>query len=128
MCVCFDRFTESHKCLFCSVEATLLLHALNLAFAKIPIGGHTVCACVAASFKDATISLLMKTIFGTIIPFEAFFVAIIGLILGDILFGAIKIIPLKDKRTGQTKTWAIGTYNYIYMVFDVEPPYADVQI
>ena len=49
VCVCVSIDSLFHKCLFCSSLAVLLLHATNLAFAKIPIGGHTVCACVAAS-------------------------------------------------------------------------------
>ena len=46
VCVSIDSL-NTHKCLLCSVETVLVLHAMNLAFAKIPIGGHTVCACVA---------------------------------------------------------------------------------
>ena len=109
MCVCFDRFTESKKCLLCSIQATLLLHGLNLAFAKIPIGGHTVRACVAASVVVMSVSVSLRSIIETIIPFEVVFVSILTLILLDILFGMIKFIPVKDERTGQTKRWAIGT-------------------
>ena len=106
--MCFYRFTESHKCLLCSVQTILLLHALNLAFAKIPIGGHTVCACVAASVVEVCVSILLRNMFETIVPFEVVFGAFLGFIFGDILFGMIKFIPVKDERTGQTKRWAIG--------------------
>ncbi len=109
MCVCFDRFTESHKCLLCSAQAVLLLHALNLAFAKIPVGRHTVCACVAASVVGVCVSISLRSIIEAIVPFEVVFVGILGLILMDILCGMIKFIPVKDERTGQTKRWAIGT-------------------
>ena len=104
----FDRFTESHQCLLCSYTTLFVLHATNLAFAKIPVGGHTVCACVAASVVAACVSISLRSIFETIIPFEVMFLGIIGVILTDILFGMIKFIPVKDERTGQTKHWAIG--------------------
>jgi hypothetical protein len=81
---------------------------MNLAFAKIPIGGHTVCACVAASVVSVLISILMRSSVNTIVPFEVLFVGIFTLIVGDILYGMIKFIPVKDKRIGQVKTWAIG--------------------
>ncbi len=105
----FDRFTKSHKYLLCSSGMLFLLHALNLAFAKIPIGGHTLCACVAASAVVACVSISLRSIFETIVPFEVVFTGIFGLILMDILYGMIKFIPVKDERTGQTKHWAIGT-------------------
>eukprot|EP00938_MAST-03A_sp_MAST-3A-sp1_P000489 g489.t1 len=88
----------------------LLLHATNLAFAKIPIGGHTVCACVATSVILVCISVSLRSIIETITPFEALFVGILSLILCDIFFGMIKFIPVKDEQTGQTKRWAIGTW------------------
>jgi len=109
MCVCFDRFTESHTFLLCSPQAVLLLHALNLAFAKIPIGGHTVWACVAASVIGVCVSISSRSIIETIVPFECVFIGFPSLILMDILCGMIKFIPVKDERTGQTKHWAIGT-------------------
>ena len=110
MCVCvfFDRFTESKKCLLCSSAVVLLLHGLNLAFANIPIGVHTVCACVAASVVGVCASVSSRSIIETIIPFEVVFVGILGLTLMDILCGMIKFIPVKDELTGQTKRWAIG--------------------
>jgi hypothetical protein len=85
-----------------------LLHAMNLAFAKIPIGGHTVCACVAVSAVAVLISIFMRTSVNTVVPFEVLFVAIIGMIAMEILYGMIKFIPIKDKRTGQVKRWSIG--------------------
>ena len=105
----FNRFTESQKCLLCSSVTIFLLHALNLAFAKIPVGRHTACACVAASVVIVCVSVLLRSIIETIVPFEVVFVAFLGLILCDILYGMIKFIPVKDERTGQTKRWAIGT-------------------
>ena len=35
---------------------------------------------------------------------------ILNFIVTDILFGMIKFIPVKDKRTGQTKHYGIGTF------------------
>ena len=71
--------------------------------------GHTVCACVAASVVQVCVSVSLRSIIETIVPFEVLFVGILGLILSDILCGMVKFIPVKDERTGQTKRWAIGT-------------------
>ena len=87
----------------------LLLHGLNLAFAKIKVGVHTLTACVLVSALAMLISFSLRSVFKTVVPFEALFVAVIAFILCDILFGMIKFIPVKDERTGQTKRWAIGT-------------------
>ena len=92
----------------CSVLAVILLHALNLAFAKIPIGGHTVCAWVLVSFVCVSLSLLLRAVFKTIVPFEAINVGILSFIFTDVLFGMVKFIPVKNKVTGQTKRWAVG--------------------
>ena len=81
---------------------------MNLAFAKIPIGGHTVCACVAASAVNVSISILLRSSIDTIVPFESLFVGILSLIATDILYGMIKFIHVKNKQTGQYKRWAIG--------------------
>ena len=81
---------------------------MNLAFAKVPIGGHTVCACVAGSAVCVLISILLRSSVNTIVPFEVLFVGTLGLILTDILYGMIKFIPVKNKRTGHVKRWAIG--------------------
>ena len=88
----------------------LLLHATNLAFAKIPVGGHTVCACVAASAIVVLFSFLSRLFVESIVPFEVVITGILALIFMDILYGMIKFIPVKDERTGQTKRWAIGTW------------------
>jgi hypothetical protein len=42
------------------------------------------------------------------VPFESLFCPPLSLIATDILFGMIKFIPVKDKRTGQVKRWSIG--------------------
>ena len=86
-----------------------MLHATNLAFAKIPVGGHTVCACVAISAIVVLLSFLSRLFVESIVPFEVVIMGIPGPILMDILYGMIKFIPVKDERTGQTKRWAIGT-------------------
>ena len=90
--------------------ATLILHAMNLAFTKIPIGVHTTRACLAASFVAIMISILLRLGVSTILPFEQVVVGGLSFIVTDILYGMIKFIPVKDKRTGQTKRWAIGTF------------------
>ena len=82
---------------------------MNLAFAKIPIGVHTVWACLAGSLVVFVLSFLFRLGVSTILAFEAIIVGVLVPILMDILYGMIKFIPVKDKRTGQTKRWAIGT-------------------
>ena len=72
------------------------------------------CACVAASVVSVLISILMRSSVNTIVPFEVLFVGILTLIVGDILFGMIKFIPVKDKRIGQVKTWAIGMIFFFF--------------
>jgi hypothetical protein len=89
---------------------------MNFAFAKIPIGGHTACACVAASVVCVLISILLRSSVNTIVPFEVLFVGTLGLILTDILYGMIKFIPVKDKRTGQVKRWAIGMIFFSFIL------------
>ena len=84
---------------------------MNLAFANIPIGVHTVWACLAEILIGFVSSFLFRIGFSTILPFEAILVGVLGLVIGDILFGMINFIPVKDKRTGQTKRWAIGTFS-----------------
>jgi hypothetical protein len=81
---------------------------MNLAFAKIPIGGHTVCAYVASSAVYVLILMLLRSSVNTIVPFEVLFAGILGLTAMDILYGMIKFIPVRDKRTGQVKRWSIG--------------------
>jgi ABC-type enterochelin transport system permease subunit len=87
----------------------LLIHGLNKAFARIPIGRHTVCACFALSAVNISVSLLFTSIIESIMPFQVIFIAILGMIMGNIMYGGIKFIPVKNKRTDQTKKWAIGT-------------------
>ena len=88
----------------------LLTHALNLAFAKIPIGRHTFYAIVAVSTVCVFISLTLRNVLGTIVPFEALCIGVLALLITDILYGMVKFIPVKDERTGLTKRWAFGTF------------------
>ena len=83
---------------------------MNLAFAKIPIGVHRVLACLAAALVVFVLSFLFRLGVSTILPFEAIILGVLVPILMYILYGMIKFIPVKDKRTGQTKRWAIGTF------------------
>ena len=112
MCVCFDLYLLTRIVFFVSIYSpvsVLILHAMNLAFAKIPIGGHTVCACVAMIVVTVLNSILMRNPLATIVPFEVIFVVLLSSTMGAILYGTLKFIPVKDERTGQTKRWAIGT-------------------
>ena len=95
--------------MFGRTPAALTLHAMNLAFAKIPLGVHTIWACLAASVVALMLSFLLRLGVSTILPFEVIIVGVLGIIVLDILYGMIKFIPVEDKRTGQTKRWAIGT-------------------
>ena len=88
----------------------MILHALNLAFAKIPIGLHSMFAMVAVSISYILISILLRQIVTTILPFEVVILTFIVQPLSDILFGMLKFIPVKNERTGQVKRWAIGTH------------------
>jgi hypothetical protein len=63
---------------------------------------------VATSAVCVLISILIRSSVNTIVPFEVLFVGILTLIASDILYGMIKFIPVKDKRTGQVKRWSIG--------------------
>ena len=87
---------------------------MNLAFAKIPIGVHTVWACLAVSLVAIMISILLRLGVSTILPFEAIILGVLVPILMDILYGWIKFIPVKDKRTGRTKRWAIGIFSHFF--------------
>ena len=89
---------------------------MNLAFAKIPLGVHTIHACIGTPLVCVFISFLLRAIVGTIVPFELVFVAIGGFVLTDIVFGMIKFIPVKNERTGKTKRWAMGTYKSILIL------------
>lgn len=86
------------------------MHALNHAFAKIPIGRHTLYACVAASLVLVLLSVFLRFFSRTIIPFEILCLGILGFIALDVLYGMIKIIPIRDKRTGETERYAVGMY------------------
>ena len=94
--------------------AILVLHAMNLAFAKIPLGVHTIWACLAVSPAFFLLSFLLRLGVSTILPFEAIIVGLLTPMLMDILYGMIKFIPVKDERTGQTKRWAIGTVSLFH--------------
>ena len=102
----FSLFNES---LFRSILAVFFFHAANYAFAKIPIGVHTMLACIAMSAIVVFLSSLLRSFSGSIVPFEALIMGFPTLILGDILYGMIKFIPVKDERTGLTKRYGIGT-------------------
>ena len=93
----------------------MILHAINLAFAKIPLGVHTIWACLATSSVLFVLSFLLRLGVLTILPFEVIIVGLLNNIVCDILYGMIKFIPVKDKRTGQMKRWAIGTFFFFHI-------------
>ena len=86
------------------------MESLNHAFAKIPMGVHTLCGCVVGTLNAALISFIIRRVVSTIAPFESIFVGFLTVIFQNIFFSMVKFIPVKDKRTGQTKRWAIGTW------------------
>ena len=63
--------------MFGRTPAALTLHAMNLAFAKIPLGVHTIWACLATSAVLFVLSFLLRLGVSTILPFE---VIIVGLL------------------------------------------------
>mgnify|MGYP007000421803 CR=1 len=73
---------------------------LNFAFAKIPIGIHTMFAFIALSSLYILLSVLLRQIVETILPFEVVILAFVNVPVGDLLYGMIKFIPVKDDRTG----------------------------
>ena len=89
---------------------------MNLAFANIPIGVHTVWACLAVSLVAFLLSFLFRLGVSIILPLEVIIVGDLTFILGDIIYGMIKFIPVKDKRTGQIKRWAIGTSSLPFLM------------
>ena len=114
----FMFFSKRHIILlnFDRTMATLVLHTLNLAFAKIPLGVHTLWSLLATSIVAFVISFLLRLGFSTIFPFEVVIVGVLAFILSEILYGMIKFIPVKDKRTGQIKRWAIGTFSLLLLI------------
>ena len=90
--------------------AALLLHAMNLAFANIPLGFHTFNACVAVSTVCMSLSMFLRSVVTTIVPFEAVFVAVLSIFATDIVYGMIKFIPVKDKRTKKIKRYSLGSW------------------
>jgi len=106
--LCFYSRDILYMHLVYSTVAVLLLHSMNLSFAKIPIGRHTVYACVALILVNVLISIVLRSSLTTIVPFEVLFLAILGFVVGEPLLGMLKFIPVKDKRTRQVKRWAIG--------------------
>jgi hypothetical protein len=83
---------------------------MNRAFAKIPIGVHTMLACPAFFLFYILLSILLRSVLDTIVPFEAVLLGTLGMPLMTVLYGMIKFIPVKNERTGRTKRWAIGIY------------------
>jgi len=115
MCVCVCVLIELFRtcCNFVhlySVYAVSLIHVLNLAFANIPIGVHSLFAFAALSILCFLTSSALKATVTSILPLEASVAGFVNFIITDILFGMIKFIPVKDKRTGQTKHYGVGTY------------------
>ena len=112
MCVClllltYDLFFRHFS--FDRSIAILLLHSLYHAFAKIPIGVHSMFAIAAFNLSYTLMSILLRQIVTTILPFEVVILSLSLHPLLNLLFGMLKFIPVKNERTGQVKRWAIGT-------------------
>jgi len=98
----------------CASVGVLGLHAFNFAFAKIPIGIHTVFALLMCGLSNTLSSIVLRqTIGNTIFPFETVVSGVLGFIAHDILFVHLKVVPVKDKRTGQVKFWALETWMHM---------------
>ena len=111
-------FSKLHITLpnFDRTTPTIILHVLNFTFAKIPIGVHTLWACLAVSIVPFMMSFLLRLGVSSIVPFENIITGVLNFIATDIIFGMIKFIPVKDERTGQTKRWAIGTFSLSFLL------------
>jgi len=87
---------------------------MNLTFAKIPLGVHSVLSIFAASTVCVLLSLILRNLsIGTIVPFELVFISVFGILMCHILFGVFKFIPVKDQQTGRTKMYGLGTWLYM---------------
>lgn len=105
----------------------LILHSLNFAFASIPLGIHSFLAVILIASVYAAMSILLRRVFRTIVPFEVVILGCIGLPLSDVLFGMLKFIPVKDERTGQVKKWAIGNSLPNIATFTTRTPISHIQ-
>ena len=93
----------------CRVYSILLLHLMNTTFAKIPMGYHTFSAIIIVGMLCCFISFSLRKIFGSMAPLDGVLVGVLAFIFTDIAFGMTKFIPVRDRRTGQTKNYNIGT-------------------
>ena len=89
----------------CSIIFVTYVHGINLAFAKIPMGIHFVSAVVATAVLTISSSLVLRQLVGSIVPFELFAITFFGFSVGQVLYSKLKLIPVKDSRTGITEYW-----------------------
>ena len=80
-------------------------------------------AMVAVGSLYFLMSILLRQIITTILPFEVVILVFIVMPLIDILFGMLKFIPVKNERTGQVKRWAIGTHTISPKMSKLERPF-----
>ena len=88
---------------------TLVEHCCALVFAKMQLGYHTILALVLRPAVGVLVSVLTRNVFMTIVPFEPLVDAIPAILIDQVLYRKSKIIPVKDKLTGETRRWEIGT-------------------
>lgn len=98
---------------FYSVLSVVLFHALNLAFAKIPIGRHTISACLIVSAVASFSWITVRFMYGSILPFEALIVGSIAYPLHDILFIRMNIIPVKNEHTHMSTMWSLDNWVHL---------------
>ena len=91
----------------------LLLHIINAAFAKIPLGKHTILALVIVAILCFFVSVLLRQTFGTIVPLEQIIGSTLSFTFSEVCFAMFKFIPVHEKRTGKTKYYALGMYLFL---------------
>ena len=95
---------------FYSVFSVVFFHALNLAFAKIPPGMHTITACIINSGVGIFSWIFVRFLYGSIVPFEALVMACVAYPSHDILFYRMNIIPVKNKDTHMNTMWSLDNW------------------
>ncbi len=113
VCVLFFNRLLIYLLHFYSFYCIFLLHALNLAFAKIPIGRHTVFASLMACIMGTCSSILIRLMYGSIMPFETLIMVCIAIPSHDILFYRMDIVPAKNKHTHTKTNWSLDNWVHL---------------
>ena len=97
-----------------SICSVFMLHSLNLSFAKIPIGLHSILALIMIAGPMFLVSASLRTLIQTILPFEALLCSLIGGLGVEILL-SVKMIPIKNRLTKEIQFW--GRFSSLSSIF-----------